>query len=490
MRRTNLLVSCLALLCCAVGLLAATATAGDRDKMPITTKSEQALKNYLQGRDLFDKLRIQEAREFYRKSVGADPDFALGHLALCQTAATNKDFFEEFDKARALANRVSDAERFWILGFEAGAIRGDPMTQREYFTKLVELYPNDERAHNLLAGNYFGQLDYPHAVAHYEKATKVNPSFSQPYNQMGYAYRFMRQYDKAEAVFKRYIELIPDDPNPYDSYAELLMKVGRFDESIDNYRKALKVNPTFIASHLGIATDLCFKGDHNAAREQLQLLYKNALDDGQRRGALTATAVTYIDEGKYDDALEQIRKQYTIAEAIHDTSAMSGDHNLMGNILFEAGRLKEAQDHYDRNLTMVESSSQLQGVKDQAWLLHLFNSARVQCAMGNTDEAKSMADEYLARVSAVKNTFQIKLAHQLKGSIALKGGNYENARKELIQSNLLNPQNIYRLAQAYEGLKQSDKAKEQYEQAAHYNVVSNINLAFIRNKAADKLGMM
>jgi hypothetical protein len=38
----------------------------------------------------------------------------------------------------------------------------------------------------------------------------------------------LSHYDDAEAAFKKYVQLIPDDPNPLDSYAELLMKRGRF----------------------------------------------------------------------------------------------------------------------------------------------------------------------------------------------------------------------------------------------------------------------
>ena len=78
-----------------------------------------------------------------------------------------------------------------------------------------------------------------------QKATEINPKFSPAYNSLGYAYRPLEKYAEAETAFKKYIELIPDDPNPYDSYAELLMKTGRFDESIAQYRKALSVDQHF-----------------------------------------------------------------------------------------------------------------------------------------------------------------------------------------------------------------------------------------------------
>ncbi|MDQ3224723.1 MAG: tetratricopeptide repeat protein [Gemmatimonadota bacterium] len=66
----------------------------------------------------------------------------------------------------------------------------------------------------------------------YRKSVELAPDFAPAYNLLGYALRATADYAEAEKAFKKYIELIPEDPNPYDSYAELLMKMGRFDESI------------------------------------------------------------------------------------------------------------------------------------------------------------------------------------------------------------------------------------------------------------------
>ena len=59
------------------------------------------------------------------------------------------------------------------------------------------------------------------------------------YNQLGSAHRFLENFSAAETPFTKYIELIPNDPNPHDSYAELLMKMGRFDDSIKAYERPL-----------------------------------------------------------------------------------------------------------------------------------------------------------------------------------------------------------------------------------------------------------
>ena len=39
------------------------------------------------------------------------------------------------------------------------------------------------------------------------------------------------------------IKLFPDSWNAYDSYGEALQESGRLDESLNNYRKSLELNP-------------------------------------------------------------------------------------------------------------------------------------------------------------------------------------------------------------------------------------------------------
>jgi CubicO group peptidase (beta-lactamase class C family) len=48
--------------------------------------------------------------------------------------------------------------------------------------------------------------------------------------------------DAAE-VFKLSTEVYPDNDNPYDSYAEALMTLGKNEEAIKNYKKSLELNP-------------------------------------------------------------------------------------------------------------------------------------------------------------------------------------------------------------------------------------------------------
>ncbi|NQT96138.1 MAG: tetratricopeptide repeat protein [Candidatus Marinimicrobia bacterium] len=461
-------------------------TPANDGKMPITTLSEAALKLYLQGRDLTDKLQNQESIQFFEKAVTADENFALGYLNLAFVVPSAKGFFENLDKAVALADKVSEGERLWILGVQAAA-NGFPLKQREFYIKLIEAYPNDERAHNLLGVNYFGQQEWEQAIAECNQAIKIAPDFSQPYNQLGYAYRFLAKYEDAEKAFKKYISLIPDDPNPYDSYAELLMKIGKYDESIEQYKKALSLNPNFVASHFGIATNLNFKGKHEDARKQLHELYEIARNDGERRAVNFTMAVSYIDEGNMEKALEEMNKQYVSNKEINDAAAMSGSLVFIGNILFETGRFDEALAKYEAALKIVVESDLSEEVKDNNKRGNLFNVARVMLKKGDIADAKAKSEEFHKQVKAINNPNQIRLAHQLAGMIALEEQDYSLALTELQQASQQNPFNLFRMALAYKGSGDKEKAKEHFARAANFNALNNPNQAYIRTKAQKML---
>lgn len=469
------------LLACTFSIEAAEA----KGKIPITTSSKEARELYLKGLDFADKLRAHEALGYFQKAVAADPSMAIGYLNLALVEPAAKDFFADLNKAVALTNKVSGGERLWVLGVQAGA-NGQPKQQLEYYEKLVAAYPNDERAHTLLAGSYFGLQDWEKAVSEYKKSAQINPQFSPAYNLMGYAYRFLERYKEAEDSFQKYIELIPDDPNPYDSYAELLMRIGRYDESIKNYQKALSVDPHFVASHIGISNNYNFKGEYDKARTQLQKLYDSARDDGERRAALFAMTVSYLDEGNVPKAIEKQQAMYKLAEQIQDAAAMAGDLNTIGTILLESDRPDDAKENFDRSLRIISKSNLSREVQQNAMRIHLFNLSTVTLQKKRTAEAKVNAQEFQKEAEASGNRFLIWLAHELKGRIALEEKNFDVALAELQKSNLLNSQNLYRIALAFEGKGDQSKALETYKRVADFNALNNLNYSFVRTASRKK----
>lgn len=465
------------------GPVASNKANSESGKIPVTTSSEEARKEFLQGRDLSEKLLIQDSIQHFDKAISLDPNFALAELNRAQVSPTGKEFFEHLKKAVALADKASNGERLLILGNDSG-VNGNVVKQKEYLDQLVAAYPNDERAHFNLGGYYFGQQDMPQAIVHYKKATELAPTYSTAFNILGYAYRQNADYANSEQAFKKYIELIPNDPNPYDSYAELLLKMGRFDEAITQYRKALTIDSNFINSHQGIAAALMYQGKPDEANAELQKITDKARSDAERRTALFAMTVVNLDSGKMDKALEAVDQQYALGEKTNDLPAMTGDLQLKGNITLEMGKPDEAKALFERSLQMTEASNLSQEIKDNAKLFHHYNLARVALAKKDMATAKTETEAFRKGTEALKNPLQTKQVHELLGMIALEAKDYDAAIAELQQANQQNPYDLYRLCQAYQGKGDAGKAKEFCAKATGYNSLPQLNLAFVRTKAA------
>lgn len=458
------------------------ATRADGGKIPVTTTSAEARAEFLKGRDNAEKLLITDSIAHFQKAASLDPGFASAELAIANSAPTGKEFFEHLRKAVALADKASNGEKLLILATEAGA-NANPAKQKEYMDTLVAAYPNDERAHFNMGGYFFGQQQYPQAIEEYKKATEIEPSYSTAYNLLGYAYRQAGDFAGAEKAFQKYIELIPKDPNPYDSYAELLLKTGRFDDSIVQYRKALEIDPNFLNAHQGIAMDLLYSAKSAEAEAELANITKKARNDGERRTALFALTVVHIDSGKMAKALEDVDKQYALGEKTNDVPTMSFDNGLKGNILLEMGKPDQARAEFERGLKLVEGSDLSAAIKANAALVSHFNLGRVAAAKKDSAAAKSEADLFRKGAEAAQNPAQVRNAHELDGIIALAEKDYDRAIAELLQANQQNPQDLYRLCQAYKGKGDAAKAKEYCEKAANFNSLPQVNYAFVRTKA-------
>jgi tetratricopeptide (TPR) repeat protein len=467
-----------------IGIAAGRQAPAKADKIAITTASDEARRLYLKGRDLAEALRATDARRFYEQAVASDPRFALAYVGLANTSGTAKQFFDALTQAVKLADGVSEGERHLILGLEAGA-KSDAAGQGRHYTELVRAYPNDERAHTLLGTYYFGRQDYATAVEHYKKATAINSAFAPVYNQLGYSYRFLEKYPDAEQAFRKYIELIPGDPNPYDSYAELLMKMGRFDESIKNYEKALSLDKNFVASYVGIGNNQLFMDRPDEARATFAKLAAVARTTGERRTAHLWTAAAYVHQGETDKAIAEIKRGSALAEADGDMASMSGDLNQIGDILREAGQFDQALAKYGEALEVMSRASVPDEVKAATRRNTLFELGRVAVMKQDVATAKAKAAEYGTQVAAKAVPFEVRQQHELNGLIALAENRPRDAVAELKKANQQDPRVLHLLAKALQASGEASEARAVALKAADYNALA-FNYAFVR-KAARKM---
>jgi tetratricopeptide (TPR) repeat protein len=226
-----------------------------------------------------------------------------------------------------------------------------------------------------------------------------------------------------------------------------------------------------------------YQGKHSDAAAELQKMAGQARNDGELRTAYFGLAVVAVDSGKLDQAVQQMDKEYAVAEKKNDVAAMAADLQAKGNIIAEMQRYDVAQQQFDRSLQMVEGSSLSQAIKDNAKLQHHFNLTVLALGKKDYAGAKNHAQEYHAGADASRNPGQIKLAHELTGRIALAEKDYDTAITELEQANEQDPRNLYRLSQAYLAKGDNSRSQDYRKKAAEFNSLPQLNYAFIRAKA-------
>jgi tetratricopeptide (TPR) repeat protein len=296
MRRLLLLLLPLVSLCCSA-IAQSTATT----RLPLTTHSAHARVQFERGMSDLENLRVEAAVSDWREAVKADPKFALAHLFV---AYGTKDPNEErisLSHARKLAPAASDGERLMVKWL-ASARDGDYVQAIAAMNDVLAMFPKDSRL-LFVAGRWLiSQEQFDLGIKLLERALTGDAEYPAALNTLGYAYAYQGQFDKAFSIMERYSAAAPKEPNPHDSYGEVLRMAGEFDRALLQYRAALKVDPKFYWSQFGLAETYALMGNETRARQEYDLAMTLAPSNAERLEFEVQAAITYIREGKPDEA--------------------------------------------------------------------------------------------------------------------------------------------------------------------------------------------
>jgi tetratricopeptide (TPR) repeat protein len=110
---------------------------------------------------------------------------------------------------------------------------------------------------------------------------------------------------------RKYVELVPDHPNPYDSYGELLQWDGRFEDAATQYRNAVQRDQAFNAAYFGLAEIARLTGRTSDIPGLIEQGIQYAPTTQARINARRALANHYLMQGKRNAAMTELA---TVAE--------------------------------------------------------------------------------------------------------------------------------------------------------------------------------
>jgi tetratricopeptide (TPR) repeat protein len=223
-------------------------------------------------------------------------------------------------------------------------------------------------------------------------------------------------------------------------------------------------------------------GQGEQARKTYAKLLSIARNDGERRQAHLWAAMSYVHEGRTEEALSELAKMGAIDRAGKDLVALSGATAQMANVLLEAGRVDESAAKFRERDEIIGRAEVAAQVKENARRQALFDEARVALARGDLAAAKAKAAAYEEAVAVRAIPFEVRQVHELGGRLALAKKDYATAVAELREANQQDPRVLYLLAVALEGKGDRESAKELARQAADFNGLSN-TYGYVRARA-------
>ncbi len=188
-------------------------------------------------------------------------------------------------QAKRLAEDLTAMDPDWSAGFTLLArahymdvVLGVSDSPKESLARALELAKKAVAMDEFAPTNYdtLGYVlsmmrEYEPALAEFEKASTLCPSCSDPYMYIGYIQYCMDETDKAIASLQTALRLNPYPPTYY--YAHLgnaYRHVGRYEEAIPAYKKAIQISPNFQMAHVGLVTSYSLLGREEEARSAAQ----------------------------------------------------------------------------------------------------------------------------------------------------------------------------------------------------------------------------
>lgn len=454
-------------------------------EIPLTTSSKEALDFFLKGRDKLENFENPAAQLLFDQAIKADPDFAMAYLYKTFAGANFQERVANLKEAIIRVNNISEAEKDLILSVQA-AFSGDNRTEKEYLDKLLTDFPSDKRMYQQAGLFYYSNKDYNNALVHFTKAAEIDRNYAPAFNMIGYAQSKLMNYDEAGKAFQSYIQLTPESPNGYDSYAELLLQKGDYDNSIAQYKKALEYNPHFYFSLVGLGHNYTFKGDYDTARKYYREYYDHAPTPNDRYNALNWEALSYIYEGRYEDAMATFDRYRDLAEKEKDNGYAVLGLASQGHLLIETGKAADGKKCYDKAAELIELSEFDEASRNyfntHSAIWHVYAVS----ANGEFEHARQDEVECTQKVANRKNRKEMMFLNSVCGLQAFNEGNYNHAIEHFSKADPEDPLKVYYHAMTLEKIGDTQNASELLEKISNCND-NSLSLALVRSKAMKQL---
>ena len=201
----------------------------------VPTENLDAYQAYLLGKQRIAKLTtasLTDAVDYFQQAITLDPSFALAYVGL------------------------ADAY-IWQEGVVGSPLEETLAKAQVAVDKALALDDRLGEAYNSLAGILQGRRDFEGAEAAYRRALELNPNYATAYFWYGTLLMpgNLNRPEEGLALFRKAVELDPLSAAAVDLVGFSLLLLGRFQEDLAWFEKAIEIDPGYANAYSSI-------GDH------------------------------------------------------------------------------------------------------------------------------------------------------------------------------------------------------------------------------------
>jgi tetratricopeptide (TPR) repeat protein len=357
--------------------------------------------------------------------------------------AENNQRFEEAQEAYEKALLCDEQSQYIKRNLAILLIKMDRKEQAaEALQQIVSRNPQDTENRILLAKVYssLGRID--EAVIIYQALLEIREDHD-TLLMLGTLYAQNREYEKAQEILNRLIELEGDSYLAYYYLARLYRELQYFDKAAESYEKALELN-----WFERLAYEVAEFYEEQKAYDKAIAVYHTIIDEGESSDmAKTRLVNLYLTLEENDKALELLRDLRSVLPESH-------------NVDLTISRILLNQEKYDEAIMILEDV--LQTNPELTVVRYLLGMAYYR----NNNSPK--AEEQLLLIPAESTLYEDSIFLQVR--ILSEGDNAHGAidllQKQIGDAATRKPSFYILLASLYRQDEEIEKSREVYEQAA------------------------
>jgi len=295
---------------------------------------------YALGRAYFVKtpsLGALKAKEYYQKSIAADPTYAAPYAGLAELYAMVGWRFAKDPRS----------------GYED--VR---LATRQLAEKALALDEHRAEAHAALAWNAQQQYEWAAAERGYRRAIELDPGYA--IARIWYAmYLYgMERFEEAAVQARRAQELEPASPLINTWAGRAYFFSGRLEDAMASWQRALELDPKYAHCYLALVGSYMTQGSLARA---IELLKQGLADIPHEAHLVGALAQLYASTGRRDEAAQLLRSLQLreASDEILPEFPLIWAHAALGDLDEAFARLERAYRQHRDRMVWVKVDPQL-----------------------------------------------------------------------------------------------------------------------------------